>query len=68
MPIWYSFKICCTKNNAWFETVTKFISDLLNPLGQMESRDKIITKLEISRNFLEYEQARENKREKALKM
>ena len=35
-----------------------FNGDMLNPLGQMESREEITTKWGISCNFLEYEQLR----------
>ena len=42
------------KTSAWFKRGTKFIGDLLDPLGQIESREEIVTKLGI----LEYEQLR----------
>ena len=58
MPIWYNSKICHTKNNTWFKRGIKFIGDVLDTLGQMESREKIITKWGISCNFLEYEELR----------
>ena len=46
------------KNNAWFKRGINFIGDLLNSLGQMESREEMITKWGISCNSLEYEQLR----------
>ena len=45
------------KYSAWFKRGIKSIGDLLNPLGQMESREEI-NKWAISCNFLEYEQLR----------
>ena len=48
--------------NAWFkrgiQLVILIIGYLLNPLGQMESREEIITTWGFSYNFLEYEQLR----------
>ena len=58
VPVWYNSRICHTKNNAWFKRGIKFIGDLLDPLGQMESRGPMNTKWGISCNFLEYEQLR----------
>ena len=58
MPIWYNSKICLTKSSTWFQRGIRLTGDLLNPLGQMESREEIITKWGISCNFLEYEHLR----------
>ena len=37
VPIWYNPKICHTKNNTLFRRGIKFIGDLLDTLGQMET-------------------------------
>ena len=58
VAIWYNSKICQSKNSAWFKRGIRFIGDLLNALGQIESREEIITEWGISCNFLEYEQMR----------
>ena len=47
--------MCHTKNSVLFKRGNRFTGDLLNPLGQMESREKIVTKWGISCNSLEYE-------------
>ena len=39
----YNSKTCHTKDNTWFKRGIKFIGDLLDTLGQMESREEIIT-------------------------
>ena len=41
VPIWYNSKICHTKNNTWFKRRIIFIGDLLDPFGQMESKEDI---------------------------
>ena len=51
MPIWYNFNIFHTTHTACYERGIKFIGDLLNPLRQMESRERIITKWGIRGTF-----------------
>ena len=51
MPIWYNSKVCHTNYKTWFKRGITFIGDVLDPWGQMESREEIITKWGFSCTF-----------------